>query len=295
MHDRIMTSESCPASLADPAAALHHEMRVRFGVVPEAISNVVYREDGFALSPTEFVFTTDGGVRFHYAVGEGIVASLPDFGGEDEFRLYLWGTVFGAVAWLNGFFPLHASAVAVGRQAIAFTADSGAGKSTLAAALAALGLPHICDDTLALHLDPASVVAVPDRKPLKLWEDAFDLVSARRIDPIATMPGKSYAQAANSVAAAMPLGHLIMIEQGDAVNLTPVRGAAKLDVLAAAMYRDFIRSALGRRSDYTRDLIAIANGVGIWRLTRPRSDGADAFGRTTEHIAEIIASLGKPS
>jgi hypothetical protein len=273
-------------------AVLHHEMRTRFGSVPGAIADPLFDQDGFLLSRDSFLFTTESGIRYHYALGQGIVAFLPGEQCDDEYRLYLWGTVFGAVAWLNGYFPLHASAVSVGGRAIAFTADSGVGKSTLAAALAARGYPHVCDDTLALVLTNGSPLAVPDRKPLKLWEDAFSLVGAERLGPITSMPGKSYAAAASRSHDALPLTDLIVLEEGDSIALTPIRGVAKLDSLAEAMYRDFIPRALGRKAAYHADLLALANAIGMWRLTRPRACGPSEFAVSTERIATLVASIG---
>ena len=287
-----MTSVNPLASAgADVTAALHREMRVRFGAVPHTIADAVLDEDGFVLSHQAFLFTTDAGVRFHYARGDGIVASVPEPRCEDDFRLYLWGTVFGAVAWLNGYFALHASAVAVGQRAVAFTADSGVGKSTLAAALSAHGLAHICDDTLAVYPSGGQPLAIPDRKPLKLWEDAFNFVAADRLEPIVSMPGKSYALAARRAADALPLGDLIVLADGHEIALTPVRGADKLSVVVDAMYRAFIPCALGWRSAYTKHLMAVASGIGIWRLTRPRSADPQTFAATARRIASLIDSL----
>lgn len=284
-------SNGLAARAGDPTDALHHEMRVCFGTVPRSIPDPVFEQEGFTLGRDAFLLTIEAGASFFYRRGEGVVASIPSPEAEDDFRLFLWGTVFGAVAWLNGYFPLHASAVAVGQRAIAFTADSGAGKSTLAAALAAHGLPHVCDDTLALSLATGEPLAIPDRKPLKLWEDAFSLVAAQRLAAIRSMPGKSYAAAAAQVPTALPLTDLLVLEEGDEVALNPVRGTARLDVLAAAMYRDFIPAALGRRAAYHRDLIGLANGIGIWRLTRPRTTGPAEFARVTEQIAGLIGSI----
>jgi len=275
----------------DATDFLHQEMRVRLGRVPSSIPRSLLDEDGFVLSEDAFLFTTDSGIRFHYSRGHGVVASLPGPECDDEFRLYLWGTVFGAVAWLNGYIPLHASAVEVDGYAVAFTADSGAGKSTLAAALAGYGLPHVCDDTLPIKLAGTVPLAIPDRKPLKLWSSAFELVSAERLDPIASMPGKSYALAASRRAEALPLSDLILLEDGEATTITPVKGAEKLRVLAEALYRDFIRGSLGRPADYTHDLLTIANGIGIWRLTRPRSNDKASFERNANQIATLVGSI----
>ena len=118
------------------AADLHREMRVTYvDRLPELAGPLLVSDGYLDLTSGAFRFTSPGGARFHYALGCGISAIEPDAGLADEFELFLWGTVFGAVTWLNGFFALHASAVEFGGRAIAFTADSGGGKSTLAAAL----------------------------------------------------------------------------------------------------------------------------------------------------------------
>ena len=65
-----------------------------------------------------------------------------------DVRLFLLGSVWGALALQRGLLPLHASAVGRGRTVHAFTGPPGAGKSTLAAALAARGYPLFTDDML---------------------------------------------------------------------------------------------------------------------------------------------------
>lgn len=288
----MSASHRASSAIPDRATAhLHHEMRVRLGAVPLSIADPVFDDGTFVLSNNAFLFTTETGVRYHYAVSDGITASVPSAAAEPDFRLFLWGTVFGAVAWLNGYFPLHASAVDAGGRAVAFTGGSGAGKSTLAAALSAHGLPHVCDDTLALDLSQDGALAVPDRKPLKLWDDAFTLVPAERLEPIATMPGKSYAAVLRQNPSAQLFTDLFLLGEGEQLRLTEVRGAAKLDAVVGAMYRDFIPAALGRRRAYQRDLIAIANGIGIWRLDRPLSQDSSEFQRVTERIAQLVVSL----
>ncbi len=286
-------TESIRHAQSDVADRLHREMRVRFGPVAPRIVDPVLNEDGFVLSADEFFFATDGGVRFHYGRGEGIVAELPGPHAEDEFRLYLWGTVFGAVAWLNGFFPLHASAVVTDGRVYAFTADSGGGKSTLAAALATRGFAHLCDDTLPVFLAPGGPVAIPDRKPLKLWDDAFSLVPAIRTGAIAAMPGKSYARVSEQCREPVPLNALIVLERGEQIRLEPVLGAGKLTVLVDAMYRDFIPAALGGKTKHRHDLIALANSIEVWRLTRPFSGNPAGFAKIVADIADLPAFHGR--
>lgn len=113
----------------DPEAIMRREMTVRFGPVPSTVPDAFYEDDGvLTISNEAFVFVTMGGVRFHYRRGEGVVVDLSQDQadeGDSDFELFLWGTVFGAVAWLNGLVPLHASAIDISGRVVAFTADSG--------------------------------------------------------------------------------------------------------------------------------------------------------------------------
>jgi hypothetical protein len=259
------------------------EMQVRFGPVPDHLPGMTVLDEAFAMTCDSLLFRTPGGVAFHYRRGEGVVAHLPDEGLLDEYDLYLRGTVFGAVAWLNGYCPLHASAVVVEGRAIAFTADSGAGKSTLAAALSNRpGFAHLCDDTLVLDVRADGITAMPDGKPLKLWDDAFALAGAARQSAILTVPGKFYASAAQQAEAPAILTDLVFLEDGERLRLEPLIGAGKLSLLAGALYRAFVHTMRGDTAAHARMMTQIAGNVRFWRLTRSRN-----LAKFTMNIEEI--------
>lgn len=70
-------------------------------------------------------------------------------------RLYLLGNAIGALLHQRGFFVLHAGAVAVGDNVVAFAGFSGAGKSTMTAAMVDRGHEIVVDDVLAVDLTNA--------------------------------------------------------------------------------------------------------------------------------------------
>lgn len=254
----------------NPQELMEREMRVTFGPVPEAIENSFYNEeDIFVISDEEFLFTSLDHVRYHYRRGAGLTVQLPPAGLDSDYELFLWGTVFGAVAWLNGLVPLHASAVDVGGRIVAFTADSGGGKSTLAAGLAGLGLPHVCDDTLVVSVDPDGITALPDAKPLKLWDDALVLTNLEAARPVPSMPGKHYASASVKALLALPLTDLVFIEKGERIEIEPVTGAAKFGLLPEALYRRFVHVARGDRAVHEQFILRFCSKVRFWRLRRP--------------------------
>ncbi len=268
---------------------MQHEMRVAWGNVPAAIDRAFFDDcQGFAVSHDELLFTSWDDVRFHYRRGEGLVVQMPDVAGETDYELFLWGTIFGAVAWLNGLVPLHASAVDVGGRVVAFTADSGGGKSTLAAALAAHGHPHVCDDTLVLSLQHDAVYALPDEKPLKLWGDALLMTDIEPSRPVPSMPGKHYAKPARKSAAPLPLTDLVFLERGDEVSLEAVTGAAKFSLLPEALYRGFLHVARADRTAHEQFLLKFCSNVRFWRLRRPFD--SHRFGADVEAISRVLSS-----
>jgi hypothetical protein len=90
--------------------------------------------------------------------------------------LYLLGPVLGFVLRLHGTTCLHATAIAVGDQAIAFLGPAGAGKSTTAAAFAKLGHPVLSDDIVTL-LDYGSAFWVQPGYPLlRLWPTSVNIL-----------------------------------------------------------------------------------------------------------------------
>lgn len=89
----------------DPVEVMRREMTVALGAVPDSISDPFFNHDGFIISSSEFLFETFDAIRFHYRLGHWIVVQMPDalvHEGRDlhdtDFELFLWGTVFGAVA-----------------------------------------------------------------------------------------------------------------------------------------------------------------------------------------------------
>lgn len=277
----------------DPAEVMRREMSVVMGTVPTTIDSAFFDDDGFVISASEFLFETFDAVRFHYRKGRGIVVQMPGDGvgaakapEDTDFELFLWGTVFGAVAWLNGLFPLHASAADFGGRIVAFTADSGGGKSTLAAGLAQLGLPHVCDDTLVVSIADR-IMAMPDAKPLKLWDDALVLTSNVAARPVQSMPGKHYAHAGLKASGTLPLTDLCFIEFGESVELVPVLGVEKLQLLPGALYRNFVHAARGDRATHEKLLLRFCAEVRFWKLRRPRNP--HSFSSDLQCIKDILS------
>ena len=140
-------------SLAQIMQLMAHETRPRPGGVPRTLGGAPIPDDARRFAGGQFVLRTGTGYAFHYLPGEGVAAERSAGADPAEEELWRFGSVYAAVACLNGLYPLHASAVAWEGRVHAFTGPSGAGKSTLVAGLGQRGLPLFCDDTLLLSFD----------------------------------------------------------------------------------------------------------------------------------------------
>jgi hypothetical protein len=92
----------------------------------------------------------------------------------ETIRHLLLDQVLPAVAFDHAFVGLHASAVVVGGEGVAFAGPTSRGKSTLAASFAIDGHPVVTDDCLMLQWRRGEPRAVPSYPSLRLWKDSVD-------------------------------------------------------------------------------------------------------------------------
>jgi hypothetical protein len=93
---------------------------------------------------------------------------------------------------LRGITCLHASAVMVDDEVVAFLGPSGSGKSTVAAAMASRGYPFMSDDVLPIRApdDPRGALAGPGLHDLRLYPQAARLLGLHGL-AAPTYPGAS--------------------------------------------------------------------------------------------------------
>ena len=94
----------------------------------------------------------------------------------EDALVYLLGPIMAFTLRQRGLTCLHASAVAVGNEAIALVGSAGAGKSTTAASFSQLGYPVVADDVVPL-LDHGDNFSVPPGYPcVCLWPESVEIL-----------------------------------------------------------------------------------------------------------------------
>jgi hypothetical protein len=136
---------------------------VRFGIVENSLSKVGSQVfSGFLPKVGTFLICNGN---------EVIVEPLPDV--DDRIlRPCILGSAMSVILQQRGLLVLHASAVLMQGEAIAFLGTSGSGKSTTASAFMKHGYPVITDDVLAIQFKDGIPVVIPSYPFIKLLPDA---------------------------------------------------------------------------------------------------------------------------
>jgi hypothetical protein len=154
-----------------------------------------------------------------------ILCSPEEGAGPDALRETFLYPVLPLVLNLRGTDALHASAVEIGGECVAFTGLSGVGKSTLAAYLHTRGYPVVTDDCLPLHDRPGGVYAGPGLSELRVDDNALgaleglegcaqttDVLSDKRILAVPREPGSSGRES-------LPLRRVYVVVEKDAARI----------------------------------------------------------------------------
>ena len=295
------------AAMAKLAAQhlMERETRLREGRVDMTAFGDGVDRGNLRIEGGEFLFETPEGLRFHYRRGEGVTVDRSH--AQDTSFETLWrnGSVYAAVASINGLLPVHASAVACNGGVIAFTGPSGAGKSTLATALGAHGLPLFCDDTLVLDLSaPDRLMCLPGHKRLKLTAEAIALTGATAQEDVAAGLGKRYAlPPAGIVSAPLPLAGLMFLEDcgnedgddagGGTARIEPITGAERMLRLQDDHYTADLFASARRfsRAEMFAHLARLARQIAMTRFVRPRD--AAQFHDGVARVARYVTGTDK--
>jgi hypothetical protein len=235
-------------SATDAMSLFARETSVREGPAPSSLPGALSETATYAIARDEFLLRLPNGLRYHYERGKGVTVARPQAVPEDEIALFLNGSVYGAIAWINGYVPLHAASVVQGAGVHAFSGPSQIGKSTLAARLGASGLPLFCDDVLVLDLKtPDIIMCVPGHRQSKLWSDALALTGAEAGQRVRETMDKYYAAPLGGVwTAPLPLVGLNILDfrARQRPSFNALKGAERFARVSSSFYRPHFGAVL---------------------------------------------------
>jgi hypothetical protein len=219
---------------------------------------------------------------FHVAADGSEIVCAPNDLPSWLWQRFLIAQPLPLAALLHGYEPLHASAVAIGGQALLFMGTSGAGKSSVALHLTARGATFLADDVTALELRDGAVTAHPG--PPLVSVDAGGLERLRGEGApswtvLGSLEGEARIALAGAETRALPVAAVYVLTRSTDVSaiqiVPPAPGAAK--ALLGGTFNAYIRSParLARQLELS-GLLAEAAGVSQVRIPMDADAGAAA-------------------
>ena len=187
---KVSANSSIPGVPASPITTA--DVRISFGSLPAWLSDVsatqvetsyIAEYSDECGNPALRVFRLLDGQFYRFSYADRTEFVLDRRGTEvwakwhepltiEDTATYLLGPVMGFVLLLRGLVCLHASAIAIGEEAIAFVGPAGSGKSTTAAAFANRGFSVLAEDVVTLDDRRDHFLVRPAYPCIRLWPPA---------------------------------------------------------------------------------------------------------------------------
>jgi len=224
--------------------------------------------------------------------GHSIEVEAPDDVEIIDVRIYLLGSVMGALLHQRGYLPIHANVIRQEGSAAAFAGHSGAGKSSLAAWLDERGHEVLSDDLCAVRFDDGLPVVFEGIPRMKLWAETLSAFNRPRsgLTPVATDMDKYHVplRAAGRMGAldAVPLGRVYVLDKAagdEPPTIERLSGAqAAQALLANAFTWDLGQKILENPRTQFDQCLTVAKHAAVFRVRRRW--GMERFGQEAEAI-----------
>ena len=273
LESELECPELAPAPTPADAAV---DVRIRLGHVDPELKGAVRVGRQRQIAPGIYQVWVEGIARYRAEGGHTIWVDPEPGADPGDIRAFLLGTLLGITVLLGGKLPLHASAVEVNGEAVAFCGDSGAGKSTLAAALYRRGFELLTDDLGVVVNAPERSLLYPGFQRIKLWRDAlqqftlnpYDLIrDLKRRDKFHWQLGEGQQLNLNP----RPLRRVYVLEQSsDARTLIePISGHAAISALCVNTFGARYSHLVGLRAQNLAQCGTLAARIEVYRYHRP--------------------------
>jgi hypothetical protein len=273
-------------------------VRITVDAVPGNILEPTFEGAYCSASRDEFLLHIEGVASYYIRRGAEIIVS-PSPGVDDlDVRGYLLGNIFAILCHQRRLLPLHASAIRMGRGAVAFLGDSGAGKSTLAAFLVARGFSLVADDVCLLNPDAAGAGRVLPVAPwLKLWRSSLEALGRGEQGLSRTFTDEDKYRVPASLLATveeepMPLSGLVFLRRGEEnskIVLTSLTPAQSVVEAMRYTYQQYLLGWLGLQEEHFARTSRAISGARVFSCHRPWG-----FGELDAVAEQLEAQFGAP-
>lgn len=258
-----------------PIEFCNSSVEIKFGQVPKTLDKSTGKGIFYETGYDEFLFHFDSVGSYHVIKGQSITISPSSDSRHDELRLFLLGSVIGALLHQRGSLPIHGSTIQIGSSALIVCGKSSAGKSSLAAGFFNKGYTIYSDDISVISVDLQNVPMVHQGLPhIKLWQDVLQHFgdfqtynrTRRQLEKFKKPVSSSHIEP-------IPVKDIIIlgVKNSPGFSIHELKGNEKFKELNAHIYRPQFINEPGMRLSHFQIITQLAKSSRIFKLERPSS------------------------
>lgn len=192
---------------------------------------------------------------------------------ESSVRVFLLGSVLGALLFQRGYLLLHGNAVEVDGKCLVCVGPSGVGKSTLATALMQRGHRVMADDVVLIDADCA---AVPGFPRLKIWQDTtqklgIDVTGRARVRPDLNKFSLPITDGFRDTPLPVRWIYILHSSNRSGIEIEPITGMNRFQPLRENTYRRRFMEGMALRPEHLERCGELAGKVHMARIIRPKA------------------------
>ncbi len=250
------------------------DVTIRYGSVPKSLQCPLGEGVVFQAKQGQFLLVLEDIASYWVCNGNEIHIERAPESADEDVRLFLLGSAFGALLHQRGVLPLHGSAIETSHGAAVFAGHSGYGKSTLASAFYLRGYRILTDDVCAITLEAGTPMVWPSYPRLHVWADVLDKLNQSlprtqvraKLDKYGIPVGTQYA------VQPLPLDTVYELQPVNTLTtaIEPVDESFKFDVLLNHTYRRQFVAGLGLQQQHFQRVVDAAQPIKVRRVARPQ-------------------------
>ena len=269
----LQVESSFPLPELRPATHGEPDITICYAEVPSSLPHPSANGTAWQSAPGQMLLSVKGVARYLVVEDREILVQPLPGAREVDVRIFLLGSVLGALLHARQMLVLHASVIETTRGAVLFMGRSGAGKSTLLGAFLQRGFAMLADDKggIILNEDNAPQV-VPGFPLIRLTEDAvkelrYPVHGYQRQQGL----DKYVLPVAQFYPKQLPLraAYSLNVHNRTDIRLEQLQTLDRFQVLNRHTYRRRFLHKVEQRQAHFRMLGAVSNHARVARVLRP--------------------------
>ena len=251
------------------------DVEITFAEVAEDLDDPVTSGVVFQASLNEFLLKINGIAKYKVSDGNKIYIEPAPEGSENDIRVFMLGSVFGALLHQRQLLVLHAGAISTPNGAVLLSGPSGAGKSTLLGEMLKRGYPMMVDDVCAVTSNADSqLVVIPGYPRTRLWADAAKKLEIKtkglqRTRPQLEKYERQVPSHFHNEAACLKSIYLLTSNNDDEIHIEPLPAIKKFSAVMQNTYRNAFLEGLELRRIHFELATMVATTTIVKKVTRP--------------------------